>query len=96
MNDLVPEKLSRNSLGVQFFFFLKILLKLDMLLNPHLYAISAIVCVLEMSSFVACPNRISFRLSINVLPVRFLINLLKDTSGILATFATSSREIPRL
>ena len=31
----VPEKLSRKSLGVQLFFFLKIRLKLEMLLNPQ-------------------------------------------------------------
>jgi hypothetical protein len=63
INTLEPEKFSLKSFGVVFFFFLKILLKFDKLLKPHLKAISPIPYVVSINILFACPILISFKLS---------------------------------
>lgn len=48
-------------------------------------------CVVSINILEACPNLISVMLLINVLPVLFLINLLKDSSVMLTSIETSLR-----
>lgn len=87
---MVPENVLLKSVGVCPCFFLKMRLKLDMLLNPQSKHISEIVLLVSISSLVAKPRRISFRKSMKHLPVRCLIRRVKEMGDILSSLAASS------
>ena len=72
---------------------MNILLKLEMLLKPHEYAISAMVLVVEISIREALPRRTSVTQSMKVMPVLCLKKRLNADSVILAMRAASPSEI---
>src|SRR5690606_41969950 len=74
--------LFRKSEGVQPFFFKKIRLKFDKLLNPDCSAISATLWVVSISLRLACPSRISFCVSTKLLPFRNFRKRLTETAVI--------------
>lgn len=75
------------------FFFLKIRLKLDRLLKPQSYPISAIDKEESTKAREAAPKRISVRKSIKLLEVCCLIKRQNEASLIFTILATSARRI---